>query len=49
MEPTAAPDTGSTESTGIMDDITGTEGNMDADRGTIPGDADTGGRSRRMR
>jgi len=49
MEPTAAPDTGSTESTGIMDDITGTDGNMDADRGTIPGDADTGGRGRRMR
>lgn len=48
--PATDPTTDPTDTTGgIMDDITGTEGTMDTDRGTVPDDGTMGARGRRVR
>lgn len=48
--PSTAPNTDPTDTTGgIMDDITGTDGTMGSDRGTVPDDSTNGARGRRVR
>ena len=47
--PTTAPETGPTGNSGIMDDLPGTDGNMDAERGTVPQDSIAGNSSRRFK
>ena len=46
--PSSAPDP-TQETGGIMDDLPGTDGNMDADRGTVPDGSTRGARGRKFR